>query len=279
MTKRLTNESVKEYVENNPDKVTRTQSKRYPELYVLKYKRKVFYNNLWDEFLENFRGTVVDKDYNPVIMPFTKIYNRGENGADIDRFEPVVAVRKVNGFMAAATYVPSLGKVLVSTTGSLDSEYVDMAEDYIGKEQKEVIEEVYKFMANDDPTTLPCTWLFELCHPNDPHVVPEQYGAYLLDCRYVDWGSHSSSDEQNKLDVMAEQLGVRRPEHIRAPFGVITRKAKYALHEGYVVHGKDTSLKIKSPYYLTIKFLGRKNQEKLQKNPVDPKGLQWYSYR
>jgi hypothetical protein len=34
-------------------------------------------------------------------------------------------------------------------------------------------------------------------------------------------------------------------------------------HEGFVVYGKHTSLKIKSPYYLVSKFLARMNSEKL----------------
>ena len=31
-------------------------------IYVLKYKKKVFYDNLWNEFIAECRGSIVDKD-------------------------------------------------------------------------------------------------------------------------------------------------------------------------------------------------------------------------
>jgi hypothetical protein len=46
-------------------------------IYVLKYKKRVFYDNLWNEFIAECRGSIVDKDFNLVTYPFTKIYNYG----------------------------------------------------------------------------------------------------------------------------------------------------------------------------------------------------------
>jgi hypothetical protein len=89
-------------------------------IYVLKYKKKVFYNDLWNDYIAECRGTIVDSDFNIVSYPFTKIYNYGiEKAAPVlsDDTE-VVAFRKVNGFMVAVTF--HRGDVLVSTTGSTD---------------------------------------------------------------------------------------------------------------------------------------------------------------
>ena len=62
---------IREFVENNPGLVTRKESIRYPGLFVLKYKRKVFYDNLWTPELQELRGLVVDEDWNIVVHPFT----------------------------------------------------------------------------------------------------------------------------------------------------------------------------------------------------------------
>jgi hypothetical protein len=37
----------------------------------------VFYDNLWNDYLEECRGTIVDENFNVVSRPFTKIYNYG----------------------------------------------------------------------------------------------------------------------------------------------------------------------------------------------------------
>ena len=99
------------------------------DIFVLKYKKKVFYDNLWNDYIAECRGSIVDKDFNLVTYPFTKIYNYG-----IEKEAPVLpddtkvtAFRKVNGFMVAMTW--HNGDVLVSTTGSTDSDFVNMAKD------------------------------------------------------------------------------------------------------------------------------------------------------
>ena len=45
-------------------------------LSVLKYSKKVFYNNLWnkDKRLLDCRGIVVDSEDNIVVWPFTKVF-------------------------------------------------------------------------------------------------------------------------------------------------------------------------------------------------------------
>ena len=75
----------------------------YKGLSVLKYHRKVFFNNLWhlDERLLECRGTVVDEDWNVIVLPFKKVFNLGENGTQVDPDRGVIIPEKINGFMAA----------------------------------------------------------------------------------------------------------------------------------------------------------------------------------
>jgi hypothetical protein len=252
----LNNKTVKEYVENS-NLVQKKEWDKYEGLYLLKYKNKVFYDNLWDEFLENMRGTVVAEDYTPIVMPFRKIYNRGERGTEIDRDETVTAVRKINGFMFALTYVPEVGKVLPSTTGSLDSDYVSMGLDYVTDELG------LKLKAFYDNTQVLMTWLFEVVHPKDPHIIPEEPGLYLLEGREVLWDGEETKD-QEFLDELAEGLGVKRPEWFVGRYSDIVKSLPEQKHEGFVIHGQTTTLKLKTPYYLTTKFLGRMKDEKFE---------------
>ncbi len=76
-----------------------------PDLFVLKYKREVFHKNRWNDFLEECRGTIIDRDFNVVALPFRKIYNFGveERAPKISDNETIHWFRKVNGFMVAMT--------------------------------------------------------------------------------------------------------------------------------------------------------------------------------
>lgn len=259
----ITKEKLREFVEANPKLVQRKESSRYPGLFVIKYKRNVFWDNLWNDVLVECRGLVVDADWNIVVLPFTKIFNRGENGTDIDRNADVVAIRKVNGFMAAVTHVRGHGAV-VSTTGSLDSDFVTLAEKYITDQVRAVAEANHGY-----------TFIFEIVDPSDPHIIQEAPGAYLLGGRQL-WaeGDYMSSEGVEVwLDIVARDMGVLRPEWSNARFSDVVESAKTCQHEGFVVYSKDQALKIKSPYYLTSKFLARKSEDKLLRGLND---TQWF---
>ena len=248
--------------------ILRKESTRYPGLFVRKYARQVFFDNLWDtdpELVES-RGHVETADGRVVICPFTKVFNRFENGTDIDRDELCVAVRKVNGFMAAVTWVDEVADVVVSTTGSLDSDFVSMAEEILGNHVKQFV----KTMSN----MVKGTYIFEIVHPNDPHIVPEEVGAYLIGFREsVEMGPYfSHATLEWLLDDEAKMMGVKRPEWEVDLFSNVVKKAKSCKHEGFVVYGQTskTVLKIKSPYYLALKMAARrKDIQKLDKKLVD----------
>ena len=253
----------------NASLLTRKESSRYPGLFVKKYTRKVFYDNLWheNEELMEARGHVELEDGTVVVRPFTKIFNRGENGTDIDRDEICLVVRKVNGFMAAATYVPQLDKVIVSTTGSLDSDFVTLAERHLNDRVREVVKQ---YAIEEEPTT----FLFEIVDESDPHIVPEEIGAYLIGYRKVsdDTPYQSFITKEATMDDLALRMGVHRPAWDVVRFDEVFRRSQVCKHEGYVVYGdrSKTVLKIKSPYYLTLKAAARrKDIMSLNKQNVD----------
>ncbi len=226
-------------------------------LYLYKYARKVFYDNLWhlDDRLLEARGIVTDAEGNIVVWPFTKVFNRFENGTDVDRDQTIVAVRKVNGFMACATRHPSLG-LLVTTTGSSDSEFVEMARGYIDSLDKHLM----------DVNT---TYIFEVCDPSDPHIVEEKQGIYLIGMRNLYSGGMC---EEWKLDEHAKYIRARRPEHEVMRFSELTALVKSVEHEGFMVRSLtgETLMKIKSPHYLSKKALmrmGKRAVDQMFDNP------------
>lgn len=227
--------------------------KRYDNgLSVFKYARKVFYDALWntDPLLLEARGIVLDDAGNKVVWPFTKVFNYRENGAGelLEASTPVVAPRKVNGFMGSVSRYK--GELIIATTGSLDSEFVGFAKEKLDKLDLSGVKEGY-------------TFLFEICHESDPHIIEEFAGAWLIGCRNHETGLMAS---EASLDNAAFQMGALRPEVFRGTFGELWEQVKTCKHEGWMVIDaatRETVCKIKSPHYLSKKFLMRMGDKKV----------------
>ena len=222
-------------------------------IYVLKYKKKVFYDNLWNEYIAECRGTIVDADFNVVSRPFTKIYNLGieKEAPVLDDKTIVTAFRKVNGFMVAMTWYN--GDVLVSTTGSTDSDYVNYAKEMMLTHM--CWEDWQMAFAKDDMRGL--TVMFECVHPSDPHIVPEKAGMYVLGYRENEFGSKVGHDPC-VLQDLSIMFNCFKPESVTTSMAAVKNLAKECKHEGFVFYTEDgVSAKIKSPYYLTSKWVAR----------------------
>ena len=254
----MNKEDLKKYVLENPSLVSMKPAG--DGLFVLKYKKKVFFDGLWNDYLEECRGTIVDADFNIVQYPFTKIYNYGVEAKApvLDPSTPVTAYRKVNGFMAAVTWYND--DILISTTGSTDSDYVQYIRDMIGDNI-----DYYRFVCEENSWY---TYLFECCHPSDPHIVPEEAGMYLLGCRRKEYGSKVEVGPY--INAAAFLMKCKVPERIDTTVGELLTAIKDCRHEGFVFYTNDgISSKIKSPYYLINKFVARcGNTDKLMRKDI-----------
>jgi len=223
-------------------------------IYVLKYKKKVFYDGLWNRFIAECRGSIVDADFNLVTYPFTKIYNYGieKEAPVLTNDAKVTAFRKVNGFMVAMTV--HHGELLVSTTGSTDSDYVTMAKEMMVTHMPLTDWR----MALGTADCLGMTFMFECVHPNDPHIIPEKSGMYLLGARENSWGSKIVRDPYFLMDFARDTLKCFWAESVTTNMAQLQVLAKECKHEGYVFYTDNgVSAKIKSPYYLTSKWVAR----------------------
>ena len=237
--------ALKKFVEENPKLVSMRSAGN--GIFVLKYKKAVFFDNLWNDFLEECRGTIVDAEFNIVSRPFTKIYNYGiEAKAPVLSTDTVVdAYRKVNGFMVAVTW--HNGDLLVSTTGSTDSDFVAMARELIDVER-------YRGVCKKWHNT---TFMFECVHPNDPHIVVEKPVMYILGYLENKWCSKVGYNNEVLTDL-AGAFNCYKPEVYTTTVGNVIEQTKNVRHEGFVFYTADgVSAKIKSPYYLTSKWVAR----------------------
>lgn len=247
-------EKLKQFVLDNPKLVSMKPAG--DGLFVLKYTRRVFFDNLWNDFLEECRGTIVDKDFNVVSRPFTKVYNYGvEDRCPVfDKTTLVTAYRKINGFMACVTW--HNGDILVSTTGSTDSDYVRMAKEMMLKHMK--WEDWQIEVCGSQGISL----MFECVHPEDPHIIQEIPGMYFLGWRENTWDSTVKGFGVNIAnhwkDYAENVLNCYSAEAVVLPLDELQTKVRYVKHEGFVVYTEDNqSFKIKSPYYLTSKWVAR----------------------
>ncbi|WBU76762.1 putative RNA ligase/tail attachment protein [Vibrio phage Javier] len=236
-------------------------------LKVLKYDRKVFFKNLWhlDERLLECRGRVVDADWNVIVNPFKKVFNYGENGTGKELRTDCLyrEVHKLNGFLGCVTRSSEYG-MLYSTTGTLDSEYAKMVEEMF-------LEHTH----HADLLHKDFTMMFEVCHPDDPHIVEEQVGLYLIGIRHTGEGEEWEEDQftEAELDKMARWFGWRRPEHRLDTLDNILARARISKTEGVMVCSalNDEHLfKYKTPHYLSKKLLmrlGKARVEQLFDNP------------
>jgi len=248
----MNKDELKEFVLANPRLVSMKPAG--DGIYVLKYSKRVFYDDLWNDFLEECRGTIVDADFNVVSRPFTKIYNfRVEANAPVLTDDtPVTAYRKVNGFMVAMTWHNN--DILVSTTGSTANDYVDYAKEMMLKHSCWADWQMAVLGARGH------TLMFECVHPSDPHIIVEKTGMYFLGWRENAWNSrvHGFGCDEVWRIFAEDTLKCYAVESYHMTVGELVAESKKVRHEGFVAYTVNgQAFKIKSPYYLTSKWVAR----------------------
>lgn len=228
---------------------------------IYKYAKKVFFKRLWktNPVFEKARGLVLDIAGNIVVHPFNKIYNYGEydTGLEVAKDKKVHVVEKLNGFMGCISKHPFKNELLLSTTGSLTSPFIQYIRDFITPDLEQNLLHHFK----DNKQTL----MFEVIHPQDKHIIEyplEQHGLWLIGARGLTFNDEPLGEIQ--LDKLGEKLGFKRGFWYEAKFGDVLQKLQNSELEGFMIRDAetdDTLMKIKTNYYLVTKFIGRMNSK------------------
>lgn len=224
------------------------------KLSTFKYARKVMYDYLWDEHPEllECRGHTYDNTSGKLVIAApTKTFNYLENGTwkGVDTKSEVYAYKKYNGFMAAMSIYE--GEVIVSTTGTTTSDYAKLARQEICKKfpEHELKEWGEGF-----------TWLFEICHDSDPHIVAEAPGAKYLGGRATD------GSKFEPVGGYTQQIQTLRDA---------IKYCKTDKGEGFMLYDQEGNCcKIKTDYYVGKKKLMRMPKSKVPVMWNNPKAVQ-----
>ena len=218
-----------------------------------KYARRVMFDYLWDTdpALLECRGHTYDNRTGELVVAAPrKSFNYLENGwwKDKPLDTPVIAYKKYNGFMACVSKHGNEG--IISTTGSTKSEFVKYAEEYIPAKNSTWLDHEF-------------TLLYEIVHPDDPHIVDEPIGAHYLGSRDKTTGVFTpyGKPEDTYLGTLKGILAIAE---VNTGEGFIA----YDLHND---PDRLAPAKIKTPYYVGKKKLMRlskKNSDTMYADPV-----------
>lgn len=246
-------------------------------LTLYKYAPKVFYENLWARHpaLTRARGIVFDLAGQIVQNPFTKVFNFNENGTTLADSEQVIAVEKLNGFLASISLHPvRANEFLITTSGSFTSSFVRFIHEAL--RSTKAYGPMLRYLRSAPRMTL----LFEVLHPEDPHVVrysPDQLGLYLIGARTM--GEQDLETSEETLDRIAEAIGfVKRPNWTRASFGQAREWARNTSNvEGWMIRADNAEqrvlLKLKGSWYLATKFCSRLSTGKVAHMYANPENF------
>lgn len=250
---------------------------RHP-LRVFKYSRQVFWDNAWDRHaaLIKARGLVLDIAGNIISHPFDKCFNYGENAAGFDLPEDaaLVAVEKLNGFLGIISRNPVGGDVLAHTQGSFEGPPAEWLNAYVRAPQ--LLGRISQFLARTGVTLM-----VEVLHPEDPHIIEygaADHGLWLIGVRGCRVEDQPWTEEA--VDVVAAQLGMRRPRWYRTTKGALLDACAQHTEvrlEGWMAR-LDAPLqpfvfKLKTPGYLVTKFLGRLSSGRIKHMYAKPENF------
>lgn len=238
-----------------------------PEWSVLKYDRNVFYDNLWgtDPALLECRGHVQDSSGRTIAMPLTKVFNYLENNAGSQlKDDTIVWVeRKINGSMFHVTNTQE--GLLFGTTGSAVLGNVETTNDFLNRGRDLFYLTVDPALFSKQPDYI--TFVFEVVdNVNDPHIVDDADGLYLLAGRSVTGTLLPRSD----IELFTAKNNHNRDHKLKLAetkiitFGELVKEVKTCRHEGYMVMGSYGYIcKLKSPFYLNKKRVKKITSAKL----------------
>lgn len=233
------------------------------ELFILNYTPKVQYERLWDDFLLQARGLIVNSKDEVISYPFPKFFNYSEHleyGYPIPK-EPFKVYEKLDGSLCIS-YPTSKG-VRLATRGSFTSDQALLANEIL-----------MAYGPILDPTL---TYLFEVIGPDNRVVV--DYPENELVLLAVKRGKEELPLEQFK------HLPFRQPEVYDFDDYTHIKNLDWQNHEGFVIRFESgVRMKIKFDNYLQLHKIVTNLSEKViyerfcARQGIDDIPDEWYGW-
>ena len=151
------------------------KSVKHPEadLWIYNYTPKTQYERYWNDITLACRGSVLDKDFNKIAVPFKKFFNWEEHQADhMPNLpnEPFEVFEKMDGSLGILYWLQD--KPMICTRKSFDSKQALMASEWLHTRYQDAIPHLQKGR----------TYLFEIIYPENKVVVDygSKTGLFLL---------------------------------------------------------------------------------------------------
>lgn len=222
------------------------------EFIMLKYSQiNSDFNN---EIVRECRGLIIDKDYNPVCVPFYKFANYGEPYADKIDWDSAKIEEKIDGSLIKVWNYGE--KWIVSTNGTI---FANKAMIGSGNEANpdgkfrsfgDLFQAALDSISFDIKSLNPrYTYMFELVSPYNRIVVP--YSSVDI--------YHIGTRDNVSLEETETKIGVKKPKIYDCAnlndLIEMASKLRYC-EEGYVVKDKNyRRIKVKSPAYIAVQHL------------------------
>lgn len=217
------------------------------------------------EIVRECRGLIIDKNLNPVCIPFYKFGNYGEPYADNIDWSTAKVEDKIDGSLIKVWNYN--GKWIVSTNGTIFANKAHIGSD---SDSEMTVNKTYSNFgdlfesaaakAGLDISSLnpQYTYMFELVSPYNRVVVPyESIDLYHIGIR-----------DNISLKELEADIGIKKPKTYQCnnlnDLIEMASKLRYC-EEGYVVKDADYKrIKVKSPAYVAIShFISGMNEERL----------------
>ena len=207
-----------------------------------------------NEIVRECRGLIIDKNLNPVCVPFYKFGNYGESYADKIDWNTAQVEEKIDGSLIKVWCYN--GEWIVSTNGTIFAKTAsigfdkEIATDKAYNNFDELFEAAAAKSALDLTSLNPqYTYMFELVSPYSRIVVPYEY----IDLYHI------GTRDIITLRELEADIGIKKPKTYRCDniddLIEMASELKYC-EEGYIV--KDANykrIKVKSPAYVAISHL------------------------
>ena len=232
------------------------------------FKRKVFYDRLWNAQTMRARGLFLNTASGEIVIrSYDKFFNYGErretqNGLENYFTYPVRVWGKENGYLGLLGYDPASDTLVYASKSSLTSDFAQKFQQMLEKQLSEEAREKLKETLRREEIAL----VFEVVDPDwDPHVIDyEAPSLFLLDAverkpefavRSPDWLQSLATEfalplKKEVLSPLTTAAEVQTVlARLQAPVDLLAQETTLEYTEGVVLEDGRHWLKVKGYYY------------------------------